>query len=239
MESSDTKRFPLREAYDYAAERGIGTEATAIRDMEIEWDRSYTSTVRRGHLIRLFEQHGCLADFIGNRWRTGDTPRGQSELRQCLRIAREYDEFLGGEEPGNELPPDPEALGLQFALEAHLRDFLARNLNRLEPGLELAAIPGKPPMEYPIDGGRIDILAVDKDGKYVVVELKLSRGRNKTLGQLVYYMGSIDRDLGNGPCRGIIVAADISDDLRTAVSRVPGVTLARYRMSFAVERVSV
>jgi RecB family endonuclease NucS len=70
-----------------------------------------------------------------------------------------------------------------------------------------------------------------------VVELKLSRGRNKALGQLLYYMGWVDKNLGNSPCRGIIVANEITEDLITAVSRAPGVTLYRYRMNFTVEEV--
>ena len=51
----DKKRFPLRDAYAFSVEHGIASEADEIRNMDIEWDRSYTSTVRRGRLIRLFE----------------------------------------------------------------------------------------------------------------------------------------------------------------------------------------
>jgi len=73
----------------------------------------------------------------------------------------------------------------------------------------------------------------------VVIELKLSQGRNKTLGQLLYYMGWVDQHLGKGPCRGFIIASEITEDLAVAVARVPGVSLAKYRMSFAIEPVTV
>ena len=91
-------------------------------------------------------------------------------------------------------------------------------------------------MEFPVDGGRIDILAVDRDGKYVAIELKLAQGRNRALGQLLYYMGWIDRNLGREPCRGIVIAGEISEELTIAVSRAPGVGLYRYRMNFSLER---
>jgi RecB family endonuclease NucS len=50
-----------------------------------------------------------------------------------------------------------------------------------------------------VDSGRIDVLAVDSENKYVVIELKLSRGRSKALGQLNYYMGWVDEHLESAP----------------------------------------
>ncbi len=50
-------------------------------------------------------------------------------------------------------------------------------------------------------------------------------------------MGWVDRNLGHGPCRGVIIANDIGEDLQTAVHRVPGVSLFRYHMKFALEPV--
>ena len=90
-----------------------------------------------------------------------------------------------------------------------------------------------------IDKGRIDILAVDLSGGFVVIELKLREGRTKALGQLLYYMGWIDRNLGTktAPCRGLIIGNDIPEELKIAVSQVPHVTLACYKMNFAIEHV--
>lgn len=156
-----------------------------------------------------------------------------------MKIKAQFDAYTGGlspQEPTTEGRDDTEEEeSEQFALESHLRDFLAKNPERLEPGLRLYSASENEGVEYPVDDGRIDILAVDRHNKFVVVELKVSRGRNKTLGQLLYYMGWVDKNLGNGPCRGIIVANEITEDLATAVSRVPGVTLCRYRMNFSVE----
>ena len=57
------------------------------------------------------------------------------------------------------------------------------------------------------------------------------------LGQLLYYMGWVDQHLGNGPCRGLIIAREINEELSVAVARVPGVKLARYQMTFAIDPV--
>lgn len=97
------------------------------------------------------------------------------------------------------------------ALEAHLQDFPARNLDRIESSLRLYTSDDRSGVEFPVDGGRIDLLAVDRGGKYVVIELKLSQGRNKTFRQLRYYMGWIDQHFGNGPCRGFIIASEIKE----------------------------
>jgi RecB family endonuclease NucS len=108
----------------------------------------------------------------------------------------------------------------------------------VEPGLRLYQKGDQKAVEFPVDDGRIDILALDTAGRFVVFELKLARGRNKALGQLLYYMGWVDKHLGKGPCRGIIVAKEITDDLVLAVQRVQDVALFRYTLSVSVERVS-
>lgn len=235
-EGYGSRRFPLREAYSFGEQRGLIEDCTNIRDMEIEWDRNYTSTVRRGRMIELFERHDLLSSFAAERWLAGQRPEGARELAACRRVYDEYKAFLStGAEPAEAESPAVEE-GYQFALEAHLRDFLADNLECVEPGLSLYTDESRLGSEFPVTDGRIDLLGIDKEGKFVVIELKLSRGRNRTLGQILYYMGWVDKNLGNGPCRGIIIASDITDDLKVAVSRAQGVQLARYNMTFSIER---
>ena len=43
-------------------------------------------------------------------------------------------------------------------------------------------------VEYPVGGRFIDILPVDRNAGYVVIELKMSRGYDRTVGQLLRYM---------------------------------------------------
>ncbi len=67
----------------------------------------------------------------------------------------------------------------EFAYESDLRDFLAKNLSLLEPGLRLYQDEGITGVEFPACGRFIDILAVDTRENLVVIELKVSRGYDR------------------------------------------------------------
>ena len=228
-------------AYEFAAAKGLAVAAAAIRDMDIEWDLSYTSSVRRGHIVELFGSHGIFEEFKTNQWPDGNTPYGAAKRRFYVLLKARYAAFVAG---GNATPEaDDEGAAssessLEFALESHLRDFLAKNLEKIEPGLRLYINGQVNGVEFVFDSGRIDLLAVDRNNKFVVIELKLSKGRNRTLGQILHYMAWVDDKLGNSPCRGLIIANEITDELKLAVRRAPGVSLAAYRMNFAIEPVS-
>lgn len=236
MSTEIKQRFPLRSAYPFAAEHGLSAEIEEIQQMEIEWNRPYGPTVRRGYVIELLGKHDLLKTFISDRWPLGATKSGNREIASCLRIKQDFEEFIFSGALPDDAASETESNTDSFAFEAHLRDFLSRNIERLEKGLRLFERDGKIGIEYPVDGGRIDLLAIDPKNAPVVIELKLSSGRNKALGQLLYYMGWIDKNLGaNTPSRGIIVASEISDELVIAASRVPSVSLARYNLAFSIE----
>jgi endonuclease len=98
-----------------------------------------------------------------------------------------------------------------FALEHHLRDFLAENLETVRVDgrrVRLYVDPaGRDGTEYPTDVGFIDILAVDEDGGFVVFELKRASVADRAVGQLARYMGWVRHTIGRGkPVRGVIVA---------------------------------
>jgi hypothetical protein len=67
--------FPVMLAYGFGAEKGMKAEVDEIRHMEIEWDRSQTTSVKRGYLIDLFEKRGILDEFKTRYWPYGKTPR--------------------------------------------------------------------------------------------------------------------------------------------------------------------
>lgn len=123
-----------------------------------------------------------------------------------------------------------------FALETHLRDFLARNLQLIEEGLSLFRDEtGREGIEYPTDTGPIDLLAVNRNGDFVVFELKVSRGPDRALGQLMRYMGWVRKKLaGTKDVRGIIVAQRMDDGLKLAASENPRIRLLEYELSFKV-----
>ena len=240
LNDDEMKSLSLKRAYAFGANHGLEREVNEIRDMVIEWDSSYTSSLRRGYIVALFEERGIFEEFKTEHWSFGNSLQGAAKRKAYLRRKARYEEFLAGRSDAP-APEDPESeddpADVQFPLEAHLRDFLARNLERIEPGLRLYASGTQTGVEFPVESGRIDLLAVDQAGRFLVIELKLSQGRTRTLGQLLYYMGWVDQHLGNGPCRGLIIAGEITEELCLAVARVPGVQVAKYRMTFAIEPV--
>lgn len=133
MNEEQTQTLSLKAAYAFAAAHGLEREASEIREMVIEWDSSYTSSLRRGYIVALFEKHGLFDEFKKEHWPFGNSPAGERKRLRYLRIKGQYEEFLAGRGPevtaesGDEGPSDPEQV-LEFALEAHLRDFLAKIL---------------------------------------------------------------------------------------------------------------
>ena len=126
----------------------------------------------------------------------------------------------------------------EFAFERDLRNYLVKNLGLIEAGLRLYDEEGITGVEFPVGGRFIDILAVDKDGRYVVIELKVSRGYDRVVGQLLRYMGWVEQNMETSqPVRGIIVANEITTDLKLASSRIPDIRLIEYEISFKLHPV--
>ncbi len=92
------------------------------------------------------------------------------------QYAEEIENFIGGATAPklistDETVEDPAA----FAMEEHLEDFLVANWSQTELGKEydIYEEDGQKAQQYPTDTGRIDILAISKDRKtLLVVELK-------------------------------------------------------------------
>lgn len=124
-----------------------------------------------------------------------------------------------------------------FALEGHLRDYLAKNLNCLEKGLELWSI-SPPSVEFSISGRRIDILAKDKDGCPVIIELKLNKGYDRVIGQALLYQVLVSEYLRSQKVRIMLVANTVSEELKKACSRQSHVTLFEYSISMQVQIVN-
>jgi endonuclease len=127
----------------------------------------------------------------------------------------------------------------EFAFEKDLENYLVKNLGFIEPGLRLYEEEGITGVQFPAGGRIIDVLAVDKNGRFVVIELKVSRGYDRTVGQLLRYMGWVEANMETTkPVRGIIVANEITMDLKLACARIPDVQLIEYEISFKLRPVT-
>lgn len=128
----------------------------------------------------------------------------------------------------------------EFLLEKDLQRYLAENLGCIEPGLKLYEDDDLRGIEFEAGGGRrIDILALDKAGAFVVLELKVSRGYDRVVGQLLRYMNWVRKELAepNQGVRGIIVCRTISEDLQLACASIKNIELCEYKLSVTVSKV--
>ena len=230
-----TKHFSLVAGYSFGAQKGLATEVDAKRNMEIEWDRGRDSSVRRGFMIKLFQSKGIFDEFKSKHWVYFDTREGQANARSYIRLAEDYERFLEGDiAPSEETEEESE-----FAYETDLRDFLAQHLEKVEKGLALFNDGRGSGVEYLVEGGRIDLLTLTPQNDFLVIELKVSQGRNRTLGQLLYYMGWVQSNLAKGKrVRGAIVAKSIPDDLKLACTRVSDVSLFEYDLQVSLRPIT-
>jgi endonuclease len=130
-------------------------------------------------------------------------------------------------------------ISTEFAYESDLRDYLAKNLQIIEPGLRLYKEEDITGIEFPVGGRFIDILAVDSKGDFIVIELKVSRGYDRAIGQLLRYMAWIQKNQTDSgqKVRGVIVARGISEDLLLACSLMPSIDLFEYELSLSLKQV--
>jgi hypothetical protein len=234
--NADTLALPLTQAYPFLASAGLGNEAEVIRASKDQLG-SYTTTLKRARIISLLTSNNLLDQFVTNHWHFGATDKGKREIKRLVNI---YDRWIktGGKDIDEGDNSDEDA-GTEFALETHLRDYLAENLAALEPGMTLWPVgQDQDAVEFSVDKNnhRIDILARDSAGTPTVIELKVSRGYEKTIGQTLYYRTKIKEMLKVGKVRIIIVAREISPELKAATADLPDVSLFEYRLTMSLTK---
>jgi len=111
--------------------------------------------------------------------------------------------------------------------EKMLEDFLEMNLEILEKGLKLKR------RQYPTLVGPIDILALDSNKRYVVIELKKGKTSDKAVGQLLRYIGYIEKELARGKIvRGMIVSEAADKKLEYAFRASKNKDLKLFQFQF-------
>lgn len=125
-----------------------------------------------------------------------------------------------------------------FAMEKHLEAFLVTNWNQtlLSRDFSIYEEDGEPVgQQYATDAGPIDILAISKDKKrLLVVELKRGRASDVVVGQVLRYMGYVRDQIAEPEqaVEGAIIALEDDQKLRWALITVPAITFYRYQVSF-------
>lgn len=129
-----------------------------------------------------------------------------------------------------------------FGMEKHLEDFLVSNWSQTELGRDFDIFTDEGDIvgqQYPTDTGSLDILAISKDRKrLLVVELKKGRASDAVVGQILRYMGFVRDELAEAgqTVEGVVIALDDDHRIRRALAMVPSVSFFRYRVSFQLIR---
>ena len=111
----------------------------------------------------------------------------------------------------------------QFRYERELQEAVRRQLDQIEPGL-VEADGGH---ERSVATGKIDVLARDLAGHFVVIELKAGPCPHGALEQVLAYSSDLEAETGT-PCRAILVASQFSERTRAAAKRARDISLVTY-----------
>jgi len=160
-------------------------------------------------------------------------------VSDVTRYAEQIERLIGGNRPPVIVSTDETVTNAsEFALEKHLEDFLVQNWKQTELGKkydiyeEEGELVGQ---QYPSDTGPIDILAVSKDKKeLLVVELKKGRVSDSVVGQIQRYMGYVKEELAEEyqTVKGVIIALEDDVRIRRALSVTTNIEFYRYQVSF-------
>lgn len=130
-----------------------------------------------------------------------------------------------------------------FALEEHLEDFLIENWAQTDLGREYDIYTEdgeKVGRQYQTDTGPLDILAISKDRKrLLVVELKKGRASDTVVGQTLRYMGFVQDELAEDgqTVQGAIIAHEDDQRIRRALTMTQSIAFYRYQVSFKLVKI--
>lgn len=167
----------------------------------------------------------------------------QGTIVRITKHAVEIESYISGTATSSFAPTDQTIdYPSVFALEKHLEEFLVTNWKQTELGRnydiyeEDGEVSGQ---QYPTDTGPIDILAISKDKReLLIVELKKGRASDVVIGQIQRYMGYVIAELAeeNQIVKGIIIAMD-DNRIRRALAVTNNIEFYKYQVSFKLLKV--
>jgi hypothetical protein len=125
----------------------------------------------------------------------------------------------------------------EFALEAHLEDFIDKNWDYIDFGTKLTRFRTEEQSgrQFPAGEWSIDFLCTEVGtGDLVVVELKRAKTSDSTVGQVLRYMTWVKENLArdNQRVKGVIIAKEVDNSLSYAVRGLNDVAVSTYRVDF-------
>ena len=233
--------FTATKAVDWFKKHYPKLSSTGIR---ADLKKASTNDKNRLHYGNLKPEDDLLFQVDTGQYRLYEAGKDPAPIRELVPgdVEREQQRQVEAEAEEAEASADATAVAgaTEFLLEKDLQNFLARHLDRIEPGLRLYEdSDGTRGIEYDAGGRRIDILALDSDNALVVLELKVSKGYDRVVGQLLRYVNWVRQNLAEQGqrVRGMIVCRAMTDDLKLACSSVPDIELFEYQLSVTVTKV--
>lgn len=160
-------------------------------------------------------------------------------MSTVTKFAEEIEGLIAGSAPAVIVSNDASIEdAAAFVMEKHLEDFLVQNWSNTELGKEYDIYEEdgeRVGQQYATDTGPLDVLAISKDKKdLLVVELKKGRASDAVVGQVLRYMGYVQEELAEPGqmVRGVIIALDDDQRIRRALAVVPNIEFYRYQISF-------
>ncbi|KAF5432687.1 Endonuclease NucS, RecB family [Candidatus Methanophagaceae archaeon] len=170
----DLEKMRVRDLIVYYL-RNEKKEHTAHRDGIIEFVRNNQPE----HIKKGYRTPTGITSYLNKLKKEGVLSTEGLE-KGYYTLAEEFDE---GE-------VDAEVPQYSVSLEKDLINYLASDPSQIEKGLELKE------KEYDTKNvGRIDLLCIDRNRDFVVVETKKGKESDKVVGQIQRYMGWINRNL--------------------------------------------
>lgn len=167
---------------------------------------------------------------------------GYGTVQSLDDYGSEIEQILSGNTPEIVVSDKDVENPVSFVLEKHLEDFLVSNWERTELGknFDIYEEDGeKVGQQFPSDTGPLDILAVSKDRKtLLVVELKRGRVSDVVVGQIQRYMGYVKEELcePGQDVRGIIIGLDDDKRIQRALAVAQNIDFYRYEVNFRLTK---
>lgn len=181
--------------------------------------------------IAIFSAPIPRKNFLNIEWRPAQG--GSSKISE-----KDYLTIIGKFVPEQQPISEPEEM--EFVLEKYLEEFIIGNWDKIDFGEKLTLFKDENDNlgeQYLAgDAGYIDILALDKDNNFVVIELKKGKKNDEVIGQTLRYITWVEENLAKEKkVKGLIVVKERDKKLEYALKQIKDkVSVKLYKVSFAL-----
>jgi hypothetical protein len=211
-----------------------------LSDIDKAYKASFQKSLFDINFDNIEDEISKMKRNIKNRHDVKDKTFAEYDKKMCSGIPKAiinnyYIEFLENYDNKNTEGEDNESdteEGISitsFSYEKDLKKSLISQAEELFPGYKILGD------EYPIKG-RIDVLLESKnENKLLVVKLKAGLADLKVCGQIMMFIGPLMQKYRDKEILGIIIAGEIDESLKMAVSATKNIKIMTYKTKLLLE----